>query len=133
MHIKFHIATLVGLVHGSAIYADLPPVPSGQSLEVYEEAFHTTTPTRRQFYLGILAPAIKEDGEVGFEAANADIDVLCDDYALNKAQNPNDGLDAAHEVVIRLMDSPIKYGDSNPDIRQYMGFYDISEGLCEWH
>ncbi|KAB7615416.1 hypothetical protein F9L33_01220 [Amylibacter sp. SFDW26] len=133
MNVTSHIVAFTGLVLGTTAYADLPPVPSGQSLEVFEETFHTTTPTRRQFYLGILAPAITEGGEVGFEAANADIDVLCEDYALNKAQNPNDGLDAAHEVVIRLMDKPIKYGDSNPDIRQYMGFYDISEGLCEWH
>ncbi len=118
---------------GSVAFADLPPVPSGQDLTVFEETFHTTTPTRRQFYLGILAPAIKEGGNVGFEAANADIDVLCTEYALSKAQNPNDGLDAAHEVVIRLMDNPMKYGDTNPDVRQYMGFYDISKGMCEWH
>ena len=115
------------------VFADLPPVPSGQALEVFEEAFHATTPARRQFYLGVVAPEIKKGGTVGFEAANADIDALCDEYALHKALNPNDGLDAAREVVIRLMDSPIEYGDSNPDIRQYMGFYDISKGLCEWH
>ncbi len=133
MPVSQHILPIALVVFGTSAFADLPPVPSGQSLEVFEEAFHTTTPTRRQFYLGILAPAIKEGGDVGFEAANTDIDVLCEDYALNKAQNPNDGLDAAHEVVIRLMDSPIEYGDSNPDIRQYMGFYNISEGLCEWH
>ncbi len=133
MTVTQHILSVVGLVLGSAVYADLPPVPSGQSLEVFEEAFHTTTPTKRQFYLGVLAPAIQQGGDVGFEAANADIDVLCEEYALKKAQNPNDGLDSANEVVIRLMDSPVQYGDSNPDVRQYMGFYDISKGLCEWH
>ncbi len=128
-----HTLPLIGLFIGTTAFADLPPVPSGQNLEIFEEIFQTTTPTRRQFYLSVLAPEIKEGGAISYETASLDIDVLCNDYALQKAQTPTDGLDAAREVVIRMMDRPVTYGETNPDAKQYMGFYDISEGLCEWH
>jgi|GEM_PF-668216 len=128
-----HILLALGLAFGSTALADLPPVPSGQNLEVFEEAFQIITPAKRQFYLGILAPEIKRGGTVGVEAAIADIDVLCEAYALQGSQRPADGLGAASEVVIRLMDRPITYGETNSDVRQYMGFYDVSQGQCKWH
>lgn len=133
MQASSYLTCAFGLCCGTAVYADLPPVPSGQDIEVYQEGFLEEESAQKVYYLGVVAPEIAKGGAVGFQAANADIDVLCETYALERALAVESGDKPANEVVIKMMDSPLNYGETNQDVRQYMGFYNISRGTCEWH
>lgn len=124
------IPIAMGLCCGTAAYADLPVLPSGQEYEVFEEGFLQDEGALRIYYLGVIAPEIALNGAIKFEQANADIDALCETYVLDRA---TDIEEPADEVVIRMMEKAVKYGETNPEVRQYMGFYDVSEGRCAWH
>lgn len=114
-------------------FAQEPVVPSGQKLELFQEGFLQESDEARVYYVSFIAPAIEKKGAVGYDVAHKDIESLCTDFALANAKTPVDGGLPASEVIIRLMDIPVKYGETNPDAQQYMGFYDVTEGTCEWH
>ncbi len=133
MHTPSYLTCAFGLCCTTAAYAELPTVPSGQDIEIYQEGLLEEEGTQKVYYLGVVAPEIANGGRIDFKAANADIDVLCETYALGRALAAENGDEPASELVIKMMDSPLSYGETNQDVRQYMGFYDISKGACEWH
>ncbi|PCH95603.1 MAG: hypothetical protein COB84_06010 [Rhodobacteraceae bacterium] len=123
----------LAVCYGVTAQAGFPKVPSNQMFELFQEGVLDEADNGRVYYLGLIAPEIAKGARVGYEAANKDIDVLCEHYALAKAMVPKDGGTPAHEVIIRLMDRAVEYGEVNPAVRQYMGFFDISKGTCVWH
>lgn len=81
-----------------------------------------------QAILRFIAPAIAEpEGAVGFDAAQADMDWLCDTHGL-----PVAGLTYARSdsIVIALMDRPVPRGATDPEATRYFSVYLVEDGAC---
>lgn len=103
-------------------------VPSNQPLELYEAII--VPPEQTILYVGLVAPMLAGDTPVTFDRAARDMDALCDTLGLRLAAEAEAKIS---EVVIRLMDQPITYGETRPDVQQFSNAYDISSGACEWY
>lgn len=102
-------------------------LPSGRVVQLYE----TVVPDDDTglLYMGFLAPFIGESGGPGFDQMSDDMDALCSSVGLRGAQ----GAEAVIvEIVIRLMAAPVPYGATDPSVVQFVNFYDITSGRCEW-
>ncbi|WGI20620.1 DUF6497 family protein [Amylibacter sp. IMCC11727] len=105
-------------------------VPSGQIVTLDEQL--VVPPDNRILYLGFTAPSIGGDYAVTFDRASQDMDQLCEAVGIPEAGRLiGEGL-RIDEVVIRLMERLIPYGEVDPDAAQFLNAYDISGGNCVW-
>jgi len=105
-------------------------VPSGRSLEMYSLEVIPQGDTQNLLFIGLLAPQIIT-GDI--EAAEADMDAVCTGFGLPEADKQTALGVAINEITIRLASQPLGYGESDPEVVQFMSFYDISQGECAWH
>lgn len=100
----------------------LPKVPSGQKLRLQEVV---APPDHGNLvYIGIVAPRLKRMKQ---DQIDGDMDFLCENFGKALAQKAG-----RPEVSIRLSQKPIAYGDTAPNIAQFLNFYDVSAGSCVW-
>ena len=78
-----------------------------------------------QAVLRFIAPGI--GGEVGFDAAQADMDWLCQTHGVPVAALTYARSD---EVVVSLMDRAIPRGETDPEATQYFSVYRVEDGAC---
>jgi len=105
-------------------------VPSGRAMEVYSFEVVEQPQDRNLLFVGVLADPLDPQS---YDAAAQDMDALCKDLALPEAiVQERQGI-LINEVSIRLADRPLGYGETDPDATQFMGFYEIVSGECEWH
>ncbi|MBV1864104.1 MAG: hypothetical protein KUG74_06665 [Rhodobacteraceae bacterium] len=64
------------------------------------------------------------------EEAAVRMDEICTVFGLQEAARRGSNIT---EVTIRLSDRPLGYGETDPEVVQFMSFYDISTGECIWH
>ncbi len=69
------------------------------------------------------------EGAFDLRALKADVDFLCQTYALPHTQAHPTGLT---EVVISLSSEPIPFGEIAPDVVQIFHAYRIDGGRCRW-
>jgi hypothetical protein len=100
-------------------------VPSGQPLALWQIAWERMQDAQGlQLVIRAIAPEV---GELGFEAAQADMDWICMTHGLTLSGLPHG---AAAQVVVNLMDTPIPRGTSNPDVAQFFSVYKLADGAC---
>lgn len=105
-------------------------VPTGQIVTLDEQL--VVPPENKILYLGFTAPSIGGTYAVSFDRASEDMDVLCSRVGIKEAGKLIGEGVRIDEVVIRLMERLIPYGEVNPDVAQYLNAYDISGGTCVW-
>ncbi|MEZ5714424.1 MAG: DUF6497 family protein [Paracoccaceae bacterium] len=129
----------LGLVFGAALMAgpawagDRPPVPAVPSgIEVaLQEAILDVKPDGMLTYARyrFVAPGIVGAGAPGFDARAADMQYLCDAYALPQVLN---GPDTVDRISISLADRETEFGVADPEATQYFELYRIENGACIW-
>lgn len=105
-------------------------VPSGQIVTLDEQL--VVPPENKILYLGFTAPSIGGDYAVSFDRAAGDMDLLCEVVGIKEAGKLIGQGVRIDEVVIRLMERLIPYGEVDPDVAQYLNAYDVSGGTCLW-
>ena len=124
------VALAVILSWPASARAEQIAVPSGQPLTLHEQL--VIPPENRILYLGFLAPALGGEYGVRFDRASTDMDVICESVGIREAGRLIGEGVRIDEVVVRLMERVIPYGEVDPDAAQFLNAYDISGGTCAW-
>lgn len=105
-------------------------VPSGQAVTYLDTIQAIPGPEGLTIRFRFLAPAIsRENGSVRAEAAQKDMEWLCQNYALPRL--PTTG-PVPEQVVISLSDKPVEFGVSSPEATQYFEAYRVEGDTCRW-
>ena len=105
-------------------------VPSGQVVTLLDVITDTAGPAGLTMRFRFLAPGVaKLGGTITAEVAGADMDALCQDYALPRVANI--GPQPA-QIVISMSDMDVPFGESHPEATQLFNSYSIADGLCVW-
>jgi Family of unknown function (DUF6497) len=112
-----------------AVAEDGPiPVPSGQTVTWVDTIHDARGPAGLTLRFRFLAPAIaRAGGTVSAEVAQADMQALCDGWAL--ARIASTGPRPA-QVVISLSDRKVAFGEPDPEATQFFEAYSIETGAC---
>lgn len=122
------IAILVG--SGGVQAADVIVVPSGQTVTLIDVITNIPGPSGLTTRFRFLAPAIARDGgKVDAETAAADMDDLCQTYALTRISNL--GPQPA-QIIISMADMDVPFGEDHPEATQFFNAYSIEDGKCVW-
>ncbi len=105
-------------------------VPSGQPIRYLDTIHDAAGPAGLTLRLRFLAPEIaREGGSIDPEAAFADMQALCEDFAL--ARIPATGPRPA-QIVITLMDREVAFGAPAPEATQFFEAFLPDGGACIW-
>jgi Family of unknown function (DUF6497) len=105
-------------------------VPSGQKVTLLDVITNVPGPEGLATRFRFLAPGIaREGGTVDPETAAADMDFLCQAYALAKIADmgPQPG-----QIIISMSDVDVPFGETRPDATQFFNSYSIADGTCVW-
>jgi hypothetical protein len=105
------------------------PVPSGQMVTLQDVVLNIPGPAGLTARFRFVAPGIA-DGTVDFDTAVADMQALCDGYALPRAITGTGP--APQQIIISLAAVPTVFGEPAPDVVQYFEAYRIEDGACIW-
>lgn len=105
------------------------PVPSGEEVHWIETIRDSQGPAGLTLRFRFLAPAIGGGSPVSQEAAEADMQALCDGFALPRV--PDVGPRPA-QIVISLSDRLVPFGETDDEAVQYFEAYSIEDGACVW-
>lgn len=105
------------------------PVPSGEEVHWIETIRDSQGPAGLTLRFRFLAPGIGGESPVSQEAAQADMQALCDGFALSRV--PGVGPKPA-QIIISLSDRPVPFGETDDDAVQYFEAYSIEDGACVW-
>jgi len=102
-------------------------VPSGQPLVLWQVLWERVEGHGTQAVLRFIAPGIAPGGSVGIDAAQADMDWLCETHGV-----PISALGYARSdtVVLDLMDRPVPRGETDREATRYVSVYSIDEDTC---
>lgn len=104
-------------------------VPSGQSVTLHETILDVPTPDAAIYRFRYLAPAIsRSGGTMDFEASIADMQYLCDTFALPAMASP---LPAKVQVIVSFADMPLPFGETNPEVTQFFVAFSVKDGQCQ--
>ncbi len=110
--------------------SDAITVPSGQVVTLLDVILDTAGPAGLTMRFRFLAPGVaKAGGTVSAEVAGADMDALCQEYALPRVSTI--GPQPA-QIVISMSDMDVPFGESHPEATQLFNSYSITDGLCVW-
>ena len=105
-------------------------VPSGQAVTFVEVVADAAGPAGYTLRFRFLAPAIaRAGGTVDAEAAFADMQALCDGYALPRVATTGP---QPEQIVITLMDRPVPFGAAMPEATQFFEAFRPEGGACVW-
>ena len=103
-------------------------VPSGQAVTLHEVIVDQPAPGAVIYRFRFLAPAITRDGgTMDFEASIADMQQLCDTYAVQHLTAP---LPETVQVIIAFSDKILPFGETDPDTTQFFMPFAIENGVC---
>lgn len=127
-------ALILGLV-GAPVAASgqegpLIPVPSGQPVRFFEVIRDATGAGGLTYRFRFIAPEIaREGGSVDFRTAAADMEHLCNAYALARISNLGP---QPKQVIVSLADRETEFGAATPEATQFFEAYRIADGVCVW-
>lgn len=105
-------------------------VPSGQVVTLQDVIWNATGADGPVARFRFVAPAIaREGGSVSFDVASADMQALCQDYAL--ARVSEFGPQPA-QIIISLADRAVPFGQAAPDATQFFEAYTPEGNTCIW-
>lgn len=109
---------------------DVIPVPSGQEVRYLDTVQTAPGPEGLTVRFRFVAPAIARDGgTVDPETAQADMEALCNDFALPRL--PGTG-PAPSQIIVSLADRAVAFGEPAPDVTQFFEAYTVEDGRCVW-
>lgn len=122
-------AALCLLLTALPAWAEEVTVPSGQSVTFLEAIQNEAGPDGLTARFRFVAPGIAEGGGVDFETASADMEFLCQSYALPRiaATGPTPS-----QIVISLSERAVPFGQAAPDVTQFFEAYRIDGATCIW-
>lgn len=101
-------------------------VPSGRSLSLIDVITNAPGPEGATARFRFLAQDLSPEDT---EAAAADMQALCDDFALERI----DGMvPAPQQIVITFMSEAVPFGEAAPDVVQFFESYRPENGACVW-
>lgn len=103
------------------------PVPSGQPVTFVEAILNEAGPQGQTARFRFVAPQIAED--VDFEIAVADMQHLCDSFALPRVAGT--GV-LPQQIVISLSAAPVPFGEAAPGVTQFFEAFSLQDGACIW-
>lgn len=105
-------------------------VPSGQDVTLLDVIWNEMGPVGLTMRFRFVAPGIARDGgKVDFETAVADMQALCEGFALPRLA----GLGPKPaQIVISLADRAVPFGESAPDATQFFEAFSIDGTTCTW-
>jgi len=105
-------------------------VPSGQEVRYLETVQSAPGPEGLTIRFRFVAPAIARDGgTVDPETAQADMEALCNDFALPRL--PVTG-PVPSQIVVSLSDRAVAFGEPAPEVTQFFEAYVVADGRCQW-
>jgi len=104
-------------------------VPSGQSVTLQDVIWNVPGTDGMATRFRFIAPAIAPGGGIDFDTASADMQHLCDAFALPRVK---DNTPPPAQIVISLSDRPIPFGEATTDATQFFESYRIEDGTCQW-
>ena len=106
----------------------LVAVPSGAEVR-YADTVQTAPGAGLVYRFRFVAPGITRGGGETPETAQADMQALCDSFALPRipSTGPQPG-----QIVISLSDRPVKFGAATPEAVQFFEAYRPEAGRCVW-
>jgi Family of unknown function (DUF6497) len=105
-------------------------VPSGQKVVLLEVITNVPGPAGLAARFRFLAPAIaRQGGSVDAETAAADMDFLCQSYALPRLSSL--GPQPA-QIILSMSDQDVPFGETRPEATQFFNAYSIADGTCVW-
>jgi len=104
-------------------------VPSGQEITLQDVIWNAPGPDGLALRFRFLAPGIAPGGGVDFETAAADMQHLCDGYAVPRIADQGPHPD---QVIISLSDVAVPFGEAAPEATQFFESFRIEEGVCVW-
>ncbi|TFL16699.1 acetolactate synthase [Jannaschia formosa] len=102
-------------------------MPSGQPLVLWQVLWERVEGQGTQAVLRFIAPGIAPGGGVGIDAAQADMDRLCQTHGVPVAAL---GYARSDTVVLDLMDRPVPRGETDREATRYVSVYSILDGAC---
>ena len=119
----------LSLTATAALGAETTPVvlPSGLEVELQEMLWDR--PGGGLVYrFRFVAPELSVKDE-DFEALRADLEHLCNDFALPKLANVGP---EPSQIIISLADRQSEFGVIDPDVTQVFEAYSVENGACIW-
>ena len=97
--------------------AALIGVPSGQEVQLLDIIWNSEGPDGPAPRFRFLAPAIaRQGGSIDFTAAEADLQHLCESFALAQLRPRGD---MPPLILLSIADRAVPFGTSDPDATQY--------------
>lgn len=105
-------------------------VPSGQPVSLLDVIWNEMGPHGLTMRFRFVAPEIaKAGGGVDFESAVADMQALCEGFALPRIAEL--GPQPA-QIVISLSDRPVPFGEAAPEVTQFFEAFSVDGNTCNW-
>jgi hypothetical protein len=123
-------AGVAGGAAGGAL-ADQPiAVPSGQVVTL-QDVIWGPGPEGLVARFRFLAPAIARDGgTVDFETAAADMEYLCNTYAIPRVETVTGP--RPEQIIVTLADRAVPFGSAAPEATQFIDTFHLTDGRCIW-
>ncbi|PWJ16918.1 DUF6497 family protein [Jannaschia seohaensis] len=102
-------------------------VPSGQAVVLWQVLWERVEGQGTQAVLRFIAPGVGAEGGVDFEAAQADMDWLCETHGVPVAALPYARSD---DVVVEITDRAVPRGETDPEAVRYFSVYRIDGETC---
>ena len=128
--VRLALVALASSAFAEEAGVDVPGAPSGQAITYVETVQGQPGPEGLAVRFRFLAPQIARDGgTVDAEAAQADMEWLCETFALPRlpATGP-----VPSQVIISLADQAVPFGETAPEVTQYFEAYSLLDGHCVW-
>jgi hypothetical protein len=107
---------------------DFIPVPSGMAVTWVDTVNDAQGPMGLTARFRFLAPQIGQ-GAVDFETAAADMQALCDSWALPRISVTGP---QPSQIIIVLMDRVVEFGTADDSATQFFEAYTPQDGTCIW-
>ena len=121
---------MAGQVEQTKRKADPIVVPSGQEVRFLDTILAEPGPEGLTQRFRFIAPAIaRAGGTIDAETAQADMEVLCNDFALPRLAQTGP---VPAQVIIVLSDREVAFGEPAPEATQYFEAYSIDGDRCVW-
>jgi hypothetical protein len=101
-------------------------VPSGREVTLQDVITNAPGAEGAAARFRFIAPGLTPNDSA---AASADMQALCDSYALPKV----DGMvPVPQQIIISLAATAVPFGEAAPEVTQFFEAYAISDGACIW-
>lgn len=109
--------------------ATLITVPSGQAVQLQDAIWNVDGPLGLTLRFRFVAPAIAPGGGVDVETAQADMQALCDSFALPRVSGIGP---QPSQLIISMADRALPFGEAAPEAIQYFEAFRLENGQCVW-